>query len=174
MNAAEAIRKFTSPEINWSIFCIGNTTKKIITNLFPEKNILATADNAGLLAEKIINNSSINEVFFFCGDQRREELPAMLRANNINVEEIVVYKTIATPHALIKQYDGILFFSPSAVQSFFSKNSIDDKAKVFTIGSTTAAAVKSFYQQPAIVSEKPGKENLVRLAIKHFSKSKIY
>ena len=87
---------------------------------------------------------------------------------------MIVYKTEETPQVLSKQYDGILFFSPSAVQSFFSKNYITDKTQVFAIGATTANVVKSFIQQPVIISNKPGKENLVNLAIKHFSKSKIY
>jgi uroporphyrinogen-III synthase len=84
-----------------------------------------------------------------------------------------VYKTIETPELLTKSYDAILFFSPSAVQSFFSKNRISDSTQIFAIGSTTADAAESFSRKPIIVAEKPGKENLVDLAIRHYSKSPI-
>ena len=57
---------------------------------------------------------------------------------------------------------------------FFQKIPLLSTTQVFAIGATTANAAKSFTQQPVIISDKPGKENLVTLAIKHFSKSKIY
>ena len=70
-------------------------------------------------------------------------------------------------------YDGILFFSPSAVNSFLLKNKISPKTQLFAIGSTTANALQPFTNQPVIIAETPGKENLLHLAINHFSKSKI-
>ncbi|MDP4284609.1 MAG: uroporphyrinogen-III synthase [Bacteroidota bacterium] len=173
-NAAEAVGKLVSIKTSWKIFCISNATKKIVTKIFGEKNISETADSAEQLAGKIIENPLIKNIVFFCGDQRRDELPLNLKKNHVNVEEIIVYKTIQTPYLLARQYEGILFFSPSAVQSFFSKNSIEAKTQLFAIGATTAGAIASFTCQPVIVAEIPGKENLVNLAIKHFSLSKIY
>jgi len=173
MNAVEAVGKRISPNTNWKIFCIGNTTKKIVRNHFGETKIAGTADSADKLAEIIIKEP-LKNVVFFCGDQRRNELPEKLKNNGINIEEIVVYKTVETSSIISKQYDGILFFSPSAVQSFFSNNSITNKTQVFAIGSTTADAAKKFTEIPVIISEKPGKENLVNLAIKYFSQSKIH
>jgi uroporphyrinogen-III synthase len=172
-NAVNVVGKFISAKPSWKIFCIGNATKNAVGKVFGEGNVIGTAHYGSQLAEKIIEHSSVKKVVFFCGDQRRDELPGKLKKNGIEIEEIVVYKTIETSRALSKQYDGILFFSPSAVQSFFSKNSINQQAQIFVIGTTTANAVKSFIQQPVIIAETPGKENLVHLAIKHFSKSKI-
>lgn len=173
MNAVEAVEKFITQKTNWKIFCIGNTTKKLVKKIFGEQNISGTADNAIELAGKIINDSSIKDIIFFCGDQRREELPDRLKKNKINVKELIVYKTTATSKDIKIEYDGILFFSPSAVKSFLLKNSISNCTQVFAIGSTTADAVKAFTMQPVIIAEKPGKENLVTLAIDHFSKAKI-
>jgi uroporphyrinogen-III synthase len=172
-NAVNVVKKFIPTKTPWKIFCIDNATKNAVSKVFDEENIIGTAFYGSQLAEKIIENTSIKKVVFFCGDQRRDELPQKLKSNGIEIEEIVVYKTIETSQALSKQYDGILFFSPSTVQSFFSKNSIHPKTQIFAIGTTTANAVKSFTQQPVIIAETPGKENLVNLAIKHFSKSEI-
>ena len=172
-NAVNAVARFISKQPGWKIFCIGSTTKTLVKKFFGEGAVAEFAENAESLSKLILQNSSIQNIAFFCGDKRRDELPGNLNKGGIVVDEIVVYKTIETPTVLTKQYDGILFFSPSAVQSFFSKNSINKNAKIFVIGSTTANAVKLFSQQPVIIAETPGKKNLVNLAINHFSKSNI-
>jgi len=172
-NAVNAVARFISKQPGWKIFCIGSTTKTLVKKFFGEGAVAEFAENAESLSKLILQNSSIQNITFFCGDKRRDELPGNLNKGGIVVDEIVVYKTIETPTVLTKQYDGILFFSPSAVQSFFSKNSINKNAKIFVIGSTTANAVKLFSQQPVIIAETPGKKNLVNLAINHFSKSNI-
>ena len=172
-NAVNAVARFISKQPGWKIFCIGSTTKTLVKKFFGEGAVAEFAENAESLSKLILQNSSIQNITFFCGDKRRDELPGNLNKGGIVVDEIVVYKTIETPTVLTKQYDGILFFSPSAVQSFFSKNSINKNAKIFVIGSTTANAVKLFSQQPVIIAETPGKKNLVHLAINHFSKSNI-
>lgn len=174
MNAADAVGKYVSAKTSWKIFCIGNATKKIVQKIFGDDNISGYADSADKLAEKIIEASSIKKIVFFCGDQRRDELPDKLKNSGIEVEELVVYKTMETPEILTKQYHGILFFSPSAVKSFFSKNFITESIQVFAIGTTTANAIKLFTHQPVIIAEIPGKENLITLVIKYFSKSKSF
>ncbi len=168
MNAVEAVKKFIPANSSWRIFCIGDTTGKLASNIFGEKNIAGTAGNAFLLAENIIADPTIEQVYFFCGDKRRNELPQKLRANNIDIDEVIVYKTIETSQKVSKKYDGILFFSPSAVQSFFLKNSLQPNSQVFAIGSTTANALKPFTQQHVITADMPGKRNLVEQAIKYF------
>ena len=124
MNAVEAVRKLVKTTPSWKIFSIGNTTKNLIKQYFGKESISATADNASLLADKIVANKDIREVTFFCGDQRRDELPVKLNRNGIKVHEIMVYTTIETTRTISKVYDGILFFSPSAVNSFLLKNKI--------------------------------------------------
>lgn len=173
MNAVEAVSKYISTKPSWEIYCIGNTTKNLITNFFEKESIAGTAENARQLAEKILENTRIKSITFFCGDRRRDELPGKLTSNGVNVEEIVVYKTIETSKIITREYDAILFYSPSAVKSFFTKNNIPDTTRLFAIGSTTANPLKHFTQLPVIIAKTPGKENLVKLAIHHFSKSKI-
>ncbi len=120
MNAVEAVRRFIPETSTWEIFCIGNTTRELVENIFGEKNIKGIADNALHLAENIISQPGIEKVYFFCGDQRRDELPGKLKEHGIEIEELAVYKTIETSEVVSKKYDGILFFSPSAVKSFFN------------------------------------------------------
>lgn len=171
-NAVNMVGRFISPKPSWKIFCIANATERTVKKFFNEEFIVATAHYGGELAQKIIENSSVKRVTLFCGNQRRDELPVKLRSNGIEVEELIVYNTIEIPKALAKQYDGILFFSPSAVRSFFSKNQISGNTHIFAIGTTTANAVKAFTQQLVVIAESPGKGNLVSLAITYFSKNK--
>ena len=143
MNAVEAVAEFLMDEQpDWKIYCIGNTTKQLVKKYFGENSIAGTADSALALAEVIIEDGLAKEVYFFCGDQRRDELPQLLKHHDIEVNEIVVYQTIAVPHKIIKIYAGILFFSPSAVDSFFGVNKSINRTIFFAIGETTAAAIK--------------------------------
>ncbi|HEX9150948.1 MAG TPA: uroporphyrinogen-III synthase, partial [Flavobacterium sp.] len=85
------------------------------------------------------------------------------------VNEIVVYQTIAVPFKVEKKYHGILFFSPSAVESFFSNNKVTGQTVLFAIGKTTAMALKKYCNNKIITSDEPGKENLVRKMMEYFS-----
>lgn len=170
MNAVDAVTIFLDghqPE--WMIYCIGTATARLIQEYFGEERIAGTANDAAALAALIAEDRFTDEVIFFCGDQRRDELPVILRQHDIDVNEIVVYQTIATPHKIEKEYFGILFFSPSAVQSFFSKNKVVEKTILFAIGNTTANEIKKFSSNKIITSDEPGKENLVQKMIEYFT-----
>lgn len=173
MNAVEAVHNHLPAKPSWKIFCIGNTTKNLVTKFFGIKSIADSAENAYQLGEKIIKDKNVEAVTFFCGDQRRDELPEKLKMNNVTVEEVIVYRTIETPYIIEKEYDAIMFYSPSAVNSYFSQNKIPNNTQLFAIGSTTAGALKHFTQRAVIIAETPGKDSLVTQAITHFSKSKI-
>ena len=167
MNAVNAVAKYTKQKPNWNIYCIGNTTKKLVQNHFGANSIAGTAANAEELAEVIISEG-LEQVVFFCGNQRRNELPVKLKEKNVFVDELVVYNTIETPVLLSKNYDGILFFSPSAANSFFSTNNVDHKTQLFAIGKTTAAAIQQFSSNNVIISSSPGKKDLVKRMIEHY------
>ena len=170
MNAVDAVTIFLDGhQPDWSIYSIGTATGKLIKAYFGEERMTGTANDAASLAELIAEDRFTDEVIFFCGDQRRDELPEILRQNDIEVNEIVVYQTIATPHKIEKDYFGILFFSPSAVQSFFSKNKIASRTILFAIGNTTANEIRKYTTNKIIISDEPGKENLVQKMIEYFS-----
>jgi uroporphyrinogen-III synthase len=165
-NAVEAIAMSLDLK-KTKIFCIGHATKQSVMKYFKESSIAGFADNAKELAHTILN-ATVKRVTFFCGDQRRDELPELLKKNNIGVNEIIVYKTIITPQKIEKKYDGILFFSPSAVKSFFERNIPDGQTVLFAIGSTTADKIKKFSKNKIVVSDVPDKTTLLNKAISYF------
>lgn len=169
MNAVEAVAEYIDEEKpDWTIYCMGQTTQQLVKKYFGEERIGGTGDNAADLAELVAEEAYTEDVIFFCGDQRRDELPDLLRNNDMEVTEVIVYHTIATPHVINKNYNGILFFSPSAVNSFFSVNKTPGTATLFAIGNTTAAAIKKYSNGNIITAEKPGKDSLVEKAINYF------
>ncbi len=170
MNAVQAVaEQLDGQQPDWKIYSIGNTTKQLVQKYFGEEAIAGTASSATELANLIIEEEADDEVIFFCGDQRREELPEILKNNDFEVTEIVVYETVAAPHKVEKQYHGILFFSPSAVESFFSNNKVADSTVLFAIGNTTANSLKKYSNNKIIISDEPGKENLFGKMLEYFS-----
>jgi uroporphyrinogen-III synthase len=169
-NAVEAVHHFVqSNKVNWKIYCVGNSTKSLIENLF-DSTVIAVADNATKLAQEIIaDKENISELYFFCGDKRRNELPLLLTQSNIVVNEIEVYTTTIVQHRLSKDYDGILFFSPSAVDGFFKSNSLNDKTVLFAIGDTTANEIKKYCENKIIIADKPGRKEVVEKMVEYLS-----
>lgn len=170
MNAVEAVAaNVVDEQPVWKIYCIGFTTTALIRKLFPFSEIIATAENAADLASLIVDGQLSDEIVFFCGDQRREELPQILREHQIAVNDIVVYQTISLPQKVKKDYIGILFFSPSAVDSFFEMNKVTEHTVFFAIGNTTASCIRKYNNNRILVADQPGKENLVRKMIEYFT-----
>lgn len=170
MNAVDAVIVWQDgQQPDWVIYCMGNTTRQLIKEHFGEQSIAGTAGSAAELAELIADESDADEVIFFCGEQRRDELPAILRSKGIDVQEILVYETIHTAHQISKVYHGILFYSPSAVSSFFSKNKVPQQTILFSIGHTTATTIQQYCNNTTIIGKAPGKEELVRQAMDYFT-----
>jgi uroporphyrinogen-III synthase len=166
-NAVKSVADYMKkPPKEWSIFCIGNTTYSLAKKYFGEENIKETASTAAKLAEKILPVIKEKEVIFFCGNLRRNELPDALREKGIEVKEVIVYKTSLVPVSINKRYDAVLFFSPSAADSFFSKNSVPRNTTLFVMGETTAVSIKKYSTNPIITGDEPDKNKLISQAIK--------
>ena len=159
---------------DWKIFCIGNTTYTLAKKYFGEDRITQTASTAAELAEKIIANTEVQEVIFFCGNLRRNDLPDAVRLKGVTVREITVYQTTLSPINLEKEYDAVLFFSPSAAESFFSRNSLPVKTVLFVIGNTTAESIRKYSANKIITGDEPDKNKLISKAIRFFTANALH
>jgi uroporphyrinogen-III synthase len=154
--------------IQWNIFCLSGKTKQAVLNAkWLDKNIIDEAVNASELAKKIIG-AGIDEIIFFCGSKRRDELPTILKTANIKIHEVVLYETTETPVTVDGYLDAVLFFSPSGVQSFFSSNELSNSTICFAIGATTATSVSTFTQNKVVTSIAPDQGELIKEVIEHF------
>lgn len=164
-HAVEAVPATIS---RWKVFCLEGATRRQVEERFGTGIIAGTAPSAEELAKKIIESKPEERIVFFCGDIRRQELPALLLEAGLVVEGRIVYRTVLTPQRIEKDYAGIAFLSPSAVESFFSANPVTPSTRYFAIGRTTAAAVRARTGTDPIVASKPDKEVLIHEMITHF------
>lgn len=145
-------------------FCVGEKTASFLKKY--KYSISEIADYGTALAAIIEKKYPDENFSFFCGDKRREELPSILKKNGIDLEEIQVYKTSLNPREFQQEFDGVLFFSPSGVKSFFRKNKIKNST-AFCIGTTTASEAKKF-TDTIIIATKPGMENVIVQVVKKY------
>lgn len=119
--------------------------------------------NSSLLLEAIGNAFSTETVFsFFCGNRRVEILPAGLKAKGFSVNEYIVYETALTPHKIVKEYDAVLFFSPSAVDSFFKVNTWRREMMAVSIGHSTSAALCGYGVEKILVADEPNETSMLK------------
>lgn len=156
----------------WKIYCIANVTLQSVEQRFPMAIIAGKGYYAAELVDRLLEEDATSEIFFFCGDKHLEILPAALRKAGRKVNELVIYKTKLTPQIISEKYDGVIFFSPSAVDSFFSSNEMDEATACFSIGTTTAGAIKKYTNKDVIVSPQQEAAATIETVINYYRKKK--
>lgn len=140
-----------------NVFCVGLKTKALLEeNGF---NVIAYTGYAADLAEIISLIYSKEKFTFFSGNLRRDTLPEALSEAEVVWNEIQVYETILTPQKISGTFDGILFFSPSGIESYLKNNKIT-KETCFCIGTTTAEALENITNN-VIIANQPTVENVI-------------
>ncbi len=150
-----------------NVFSVGMKTKDLLTeNGF---NVIAYTGYASDLAEIISLIYSKERFTFFSGNLRRDVVPDTLKENGIIFNEIEVYETNITAKKITTKLDGILFFSPSGVESYVQLNSIKDET-CFCIGETTAEALENKKIKNIIIAEKPSVEDVISEVIEYYKR----
>ena len=150
-----------------NIFCVGSKTKQLI-----ESNgykVFASAEYAENLARIIIAGHFAENFTFFSGSMRTDTLPDALAKANVNYFEVEVYETVLTSNKISAQLDGILFYSPSGIESYLKENTITNQT-CFCIGTTTAAAL-SGVTHSIVLANKPSIENVIVQCINYYKQS---
>jgi uroporphyrinogen-III synthase len=147
-----------------NVFCVGIKTKEFLEENGSE--VAVYTDYASDLAE-IISLIYADETFtFFSGNLRKDILPNTLNENGVIFNEIEVYETNLTSHKIQTKPDGILFFSPSAVESYLKNNTIKHEI-CFCIGETTAEALQNKKVKNIVIADSPSIENVIEKAISY-------
>jgi uroporphyrinogen-III synthase len=152
-----------------NVFSVGMKTKELLTeNGF---NVIAYTGYASDLAEIISLIYNKESFTFFSGNLRRDILPNTLKENQIEFNEIQVYETDLTSKKITDKLDGILFFSPSAVESYLKSNTIKNEI-CFCIGETTAEVLVPRLRDKKIenivIADKPSVENVIAEVIEYY------
>ena len=171
-NAVKAIDQYKKAGLdlpgNFTVYTVGDKTKDALVRAgfrgikTPEKqNGTALAH---LVIDDILKTPELKNVsvLHLCGDKRRDELRHFLSESNIRVQDIVVYQTELNQLDLgnLGSYEGILFYSPSAVQAFRNSGGFrsDSLPELFAIGPTTGEELSIESGQHVHISPKPDTE----------------
>jgi uroporphyrinogen-III synthase len=148
-------------------FCVGDKTKLLLE----ENGIKVTkiAKNSTELGQYIAKNYKKEPFYYFCGSMRRDELPEILKASENELFEVKTYKTTLNLNKFDQKWDGILFFSPSGVESFSIRNKMDTSV-AFCIGETTASEAKK-YTKNVVVSNSTSVESVIAKAVNVLKKA---
>ncbi len=166
-NGVEALlNSFTSDELQFkNIYCVGRRTKKLIEQRIGK--VTHSERNAKKLSEYLSKELKGQEVTYFCSNLRLDTLPLILKANDIVVNEVEAYKTMYSPAKVDEKVNGVLFYSPSTVESYMEKNTADKIA--FCIGDSTANEAKKHFKEVQI-AKMPTVESVLELVNLHFVK----
>ena len=130
---------------------------------FPEPN--ADLGAAERLARVMLSAGAAGPVLFPCGENRRDELPAILRSNGLVVDEVICYRMVLASleqaRAAVSGASIVLVASPSVVQLLVEACPASTRPALIAIGPTTAAAARSAGWQPAAVPTAPSTPALV-------------
>ncbi|CAM1366214.1 Hydroxymethylbilane synthase [Tenacibaculum soleae] len=166
-NGVEAIaNSFTADELKFkNIYCVGRRTKKLIEQKIG--SVVKSERNAEKLATYLSKEIKGQEATYFCSDLRLDTLPNVLKVNGIKVNEVEAYKTMYSPSKVADTVNGVLFYSPSTVESYLEKNTTDKVA--FCIGESTAKEARKHFKNVK-VANLPTVESVIELVNLHFVK----
>lgn len=166
-NGVEALlHNFTQPELNFkNIYCVGRRTKKLIEQKIGK--VVHSENNANKLAKYLAENIEHKEVTYFCSNIRLDTLSVLLQAKGVQVNEVEAYKTMYSPAKVDDKIEGVLFYSPSTVESYMEENTADKIA--FCIGETTAKEAEKYFSSVQ-TAKIPTVESVIELVGLHFAK----
>lgn len=166
-NGVESLlNSFVKQELSFkNIYCVGRRTKKLIEQKIGK--VTHSEKNAEKLAEYLLSNIKGQEVTYFCSDLRLDTLPEVLSENGIAVNEVEAYKTMFSPVNVREQFSGVLFYSPSTVESYLQENQPNKIA--FCIGESTAKEARKHFENVQ-VANLPTVESVLELVNLHFVK----
>jgi hydroxymethylbilane synthase len=164
-NSVEALlHNFSAVELQFkNIYCIGRRTKRLVEKrIGPVKH---TEKNAKTLAEYLVEYIDGNEVTYFCSDFGADDLSLILIDGGIKVNEVEAYQTKFDVEKIKDSVEGVMFYSPSTIQSYLKENDPDKIA--FCIGDATAAEAKKRFEDIR-VSKLPTVESIIELVNNHY------
>jgi uroporphyrinogen-III synthase len=112
---------------------------------FRKRKIFHSKENYANLIE-LIKKHKTEKFLLPCSDIHKQEIPKMLEENKIQYQKAIIYRTLASDLSdiEIKNYDLLVFFSPSGIKSLFKNfpEFVQGDIAIGAFGPTTHKAVK--------------------------------
>lgn len=174
-NAVYALQQYFSsnfaPKLHF--YCVGEQTLHLTKKYFPQSNSEYLGNNMNQSLPHILKMSqSLDTTLYFCAATK--PLPTLINFLNhhaVKFQHIPLYTTKLQAHSVKNNYDGVLFYSPSGVQAFFTDNpnylENPEKSPLYLcIGQTTANELQKKLPNIAIFCpEKPNRTQMINLIL---------
>ena len=141
-----------------NIYCVGRKTKRLIQKkIGPVTHVENSATD---LANYLVEYMDGTQVTYFHGNLSLEDLPSILEENNIIVNKVEAYRTKLSGKSIPESVEGILFYSPSTIESYLLKNKPHQVA--YCIGETTATEARKHFKEVKVANI-PDVESVIEL-----------
>lgn len=159
-NAVEGLlTNVSADELNFEdIYCVGRKTRRLIQKKIGK--VTHFENNATDLANHLVEFIEGTEATHFCGNLSMDDIPNILGEAHITVNSVETYKTKLSGQKMDDAVEGVLFFSPSGVESYLNNNKPNKIA--YCIGETTAKAARTHFKDVK-VAKIPDVESVIDL-----------
>jgi uroporphyrinogen-III synthase len=131
----------------------------------PSERAAGELGAAAALSRAMIAAGVRGPVLFPCGEIRRDELPARLRAEGVEVEEAVCYRSVLAGETVARNAAQrarvLVVASPSVADLLARACPTGVRPALLAVGPTTAAAARASGWAPDAIARRPAVEALV-------------
>jgi uroporphyrinogen-III synthase len=139
-NGVIGIDKISDKWKNIPAICIGKPTANMVKKLGGKVEYIAKSSYGDELAKEIIQNFNPSRILFPRAKKVLSNIVEVLKENNFEVIEKIVYETKCKKLNFIPQKGIFIFTSPSTVKCFLSQAKWQPNYKAIAIGTRTAKA----------------------------------
>ena len=167
INAVEALlQNFSPAALDFvNIYCAGRRVKRLIEKKI--KKVTHVENSVKELAEFIVKMRIDKGITYFCGNGN-DELKDLLKKNEIEVTSVEAYRIVLNERKFDDDFDAILFYSVSGIQSFMEDNQ-PKNAVAFCIGQATTDEARKHFKKVEI-SKMPTIESVLKSVNQYFKK----
>lgn len=130
----------------------------------PDERAVGELGAAVALSDALLASGVQGPVLFPCGDIRRDELPARLRDQGVEIHEVVCYRSVLAGEVearrVAERAQVLVVTSPSVADLLARACPSGVRPALLAVGPTTAAAARASGWPPAKVASRPTAEAL--------------
>lgn len=145
-NAIYSIERSNKDWINIPSYIIAKSSAKIAQDFGAKIAFIGKSGHGKDFAYELLEVLKNKKVLYLRALKTVSNLTNILRQNNINVDEVIAYKTSCSNNKInpLEKNSIIIFTSPSSVECFFNKYEWDKSFKAIAIGKTTASFLPNY------------------------------
>jgi uroporphyrinogen III methyltransferase / synthase len=151
-------------DLHPSVWAVGPATADALQSMLgpvrvPGSRAEPNASPAAALGQAMLEAGAMGPVLFPCGEQRRDDLPTILRAKGVPVHEVVCYRSVLASRseagAAAASGSVVVVASPSVLRLLVEACAPSKRPRLVAVGPTTALSARAAGWTPAAVANEP-------------------